>query len=219
MKLNQNNGKQISVDYLEGKETATAQEPGPEAHSDAEKKKTGKAKKAGEAYKEKYEEYHKKYEELHDQFLRLRAEFVNYRKRVEREKIEFSDYLKTEMIKRLLPVLDDFDHMLAKSEEGSNDQAVLEGAKMIYNKLYQTLKTEGLEKIEALGKEFDPQIHEAMMLQNTTEKKNHNKVLSVFQEGYMLRDRLVRPSKTVVGNYVEPEEENWFDPGEKSNQL
>lgn len=208
MKLNQNNGKQIPVDYLEEKDTATKQESESESQRETTKKKTGKGKKTGDSYKEKYEEYQKKYDELHDQFLRLRAEFVNYRKRVEREKIDFSDYLKTEMIKRLLPVLDDFDHMLTKTEEGTNEQTILEGAKMIYNKLYQTLKAEGLEKIEALGKEFDPQIHEAMMLQNTTEKENHNKVLSVFQEGYMLRDRLVRPSKTVVGNYVESEEKN-----------
>ncbi|MEJ2636692.1 MAG: nucleotide exchange factor GrpE [Calditrichia bacterium] len=105
------------------------------------------------------------------------------------------------MIKKILPVLDDFKHMLEKSGENAGEDSVLDGARMIYDKLNKILEAEGLSVIDALGQEFDPQIHEAMMIQKTAEKQNHNKIIGVFQEGYKIKDRLLRPTKVVVGNY------------------
>ena len=83
---------------------------------------------------------------LEENNLRLRAEFANYKRRIERENIEFAAFLKGEIIKELLPVFDDFRLMIEKSSEGDNEQTLLEGARMIYGKLTNVLEREGLEK-------------------------------------------------------------------------
>jgi len=197
--------KDIPVDFLEEEKKSGTQEETVSEMTESKKKAASK-KKTEDGYKKKYEEYKKKYEEMLDQYLRLRAEFANYKKRVEREKIEYSHFIKSEIIRNLLPVLDDFNHMLEKAGEGSNEKSVLEGARMIYEKFHQVLEAEGLEKIDSLGQEFDPQIHEAMMVQKTDKEEDHNKIISVFQEGYKVKDRLLRPSKVVVGKYEKSEE-------------
>ena len=127
---------------------------------------------------------------------------------MEREQIEFSDYVKREIVKKLLPILDDFEHMFKNPEIEAGNKSLWEGAKMIYDKLSLILSDFGVQKIQALGSEFDPQIHEAIMMQNTDRKDHNGKVISVFQEGYLLNDRLIRPSKVVVGQYFNPEEKN-----------
>ncbi|GAB4366789.1 MAG: nucleotide exchange factor GrpE [Calditrichia bacterium] len=214
MENKKGNGEEIPVNYIEEseKEDTSTVKSSPEKESKKKTKGTTTAEKEQINYKEKYLDLQNKYDVLNDQFLRLRAEFVNYKKRIERENIEYANYLKAEIMKALLPILDDFQHMIEKSGEGTNEQSVFEGAKLIYEKLYQTLVSLGLEKIEALGQEFDPQVHEAMMLQNTDNQANHNKIIGVLQEGYKFKDRLIRPSKAIVGNFVEepqpPEKKN-----------
>lgn len=219
MSKSKKNGKELSaeskdilVDYPEENEkTETAENEsetslGEKQKEEVRKKadKTGKSarlEKEKQEYKQQYEHYKKQYEDLNDQFLRLRAEFANYKKRVEREQIEYSDYLKAEIIKKLLPVVDDFNHMIEKSEGEGNEKSVVEGAKMINEKFSRTLTELGVEKIEARGKEFDPLLHEAMIMQKTDNADHHNKVINVFQEGYKIKDRLIRPSKVVVGTF------------------
>lgn len=193
--------KEIPVDFPEDDASTTVQENDQpsDGRESGEKVSSHKNKHEKDSYKKKYNDLNQKYTELNEQFLRLRAEFANYKKRVEREQLELADYIKGEFIKKLLPILDDFKHMLEKSGDNANEKSVLEGAKMIYDKFYQILRNEGLERIEALGKDFDPQIHEAMMMQKTDKPEEHHKVLSVFQDGYKLKDRLIRPSKVVVG--------------------
>jgi molecular chaperone GrpE (heat shock protein) len=138
----------------------------------------------------------------------LRAEFANYKRRVEREQIEFSEYLKGEVIKEFLVVFDDFDQMLQKSEGETNQQSVLEGAKIIYDKFIEVLKNQAVKKIEAVGSEFNPQYHEAMLMQPVDDENKSGKVIAVFQEGFTLNERLLRASKVIVGEFVEPEAKN-----------
>ncbi len=198
--------KDIPIDFPEEEVKTTEQNEsssGTDGEASAKSKAGEKEKKRGTDYKKLYQELNQKYEALNDQYLRLRAEFANYKRRVEREQLELADYIKGEFMKKLLPVLDDFNHMLEKSQQGANEQSVLEGAKMIYDKFYQILRSEGLEKIEALGQEFDPQIHEAMMMQKTDNRDDHHKVLNVFQDGYKIKDKLIRASKVVVGTFEE----------------
>ncbi len=140
---------------------------------------------------------------LEEQNLRLRAEFANYKRRVEKEKEEFALYIKAELFKKFLPVLDDFKNMIEKTQTGDNNQSVLDGVKLIYEKFQQILEREGMQKIEALGQDFDPEFHEALMLKPIEDESQHNKVVEVFQEGFMLKDRLLKPSKVVVGKYEE----------------
>ncbi len=142
-----------------------------------------------------------KIKELEDRLLRLQAEFLNYKRRVEKEQLELADYIKGELFKKIIPILDDFKAMMAHAEEGKNETSVLQGAKMIYQKLKEVLEKEGLEKIESLGQEFNPQLHEALMTRPTTEEKEHDRVVEVYQDGYKLKERLIRPSKVVVGKF------------------
>jgi len=111
----------------------------------------------GESIEEKIREYE-------EQNLRIRAEFANYKRRVEREQADFVMYFKGEILKNMLPVLDDFKMMFEKSSKGENEQSILDGAKLIYEKLQQILEKEGLTKVDALGEKFDPELHEALMM-------------------------------------------------------
>jgi molecular chaperone GrpE len=201
MNKSKKNGKDIPVEYLEENQNKDFQEF--TAEPEEERKNSTKVKSKTDKFKKLYDEAQEKYKVLNEQFLRFRAEFSNYKKRVEREQIEYSGYLKGELIKKILPILDDFNHMLEKSQENVNGELVLDGANLIYDKLFQILTNEGLEKIEASGEEFDPQIHEAMMIQKTSDENENNKVINVFQEGYRIGEKLLRPSKVIVGNYEE----------------
>lgn len=148
----------------------------------------------GESIEEKIKEYE-------EQNLRIRAEFANYKRRVEREQADFAMYFKGEILKNLLPVLDDFKMMFDKSTKGENEQSILDGAKLIYEKLQQILEKEGLTKVDALGENFDPELHEALMMKPIENEEEHDKVIEVFQDGFKLQDRLLRPSKVIVGKY------------------
>ncbi|MCB0265343.1 MAG: nucleotide exchange factor GrpE [Calditrichaeota bacterium] len=136
-----------------------------------------------------------------EQNIRLRAEFANYKKRIEREQIEFAVYLKGEVLKEFMPILDDFKMMLETAEKKENEESVLQGARMIYEKFLSLLKKQGVQIIEAVGEEFDPNLHEALMMQPTEDKSKHNRVLQVFQDGFTVGDKLLRPTKVIVGQY------------------
>lgn len=136
-----------------------------------------------------------------DKYLRLLAEFANYKKRVEREREETADYFRGDIIKKMLPVLDDFSLMLKKTADEENEVSLFDGAKLIFEKFTQILEKEGLTQIDAMGQAFDPEVHEALMMQPIADETNNNKVVDVFQEGYILRDKLLRPTKVVVGTF------------------
>ncbi len=200
-------GKEIEVEFIE-EEAKNDPDSAPDVEASEEKESHRKMKKSKDDSKRKSEEFQKKYEDLHEQFLRLRAEFANYKKRMEREQIEFSEYLKGEVVKKFLVILDDFDHMIQKSEGEENQKSLLEGAQMIYEKFIGVLKEQGIQRIEALDQEFNPELHEAMLMQPVENSDKNGKVIAVFQEGYVLNNRLLRPSKVVVGEYAEPEDKN-----------
>lgn len=193
--------KEIPVDYLEEEGSEKSEVESTESDISEHHETSNKRKKSKEDDKKKLNVYKKKYEELNEQFLRFRAEFSNYKKRVEREQIEYSDYLKGEFVKKLLPVLDDFDHMMDKSEGGDTKGLILEGAQMIHNKFLDILKEYGVEKIDSLGHEFDPQVHEALMMEKIDDQTKNGIIINVYQEGYKLREKLLRPSKVIVGEY------------------
>lgn len=123
---------------------------------------------------------------------RLRAEFENYKKRVEKEKLELSTLIKSQLIYNLLPVIDDFERLLNNSHSYSK-----EIIKLIYNKLMSILKEEGLQQIESVGKEFNPEIHEAVLTEHSGDDSN-NKILEEWQKGYLFKSKLLRPAKVKV---------------------
>ncbi|MGH1363006.1 MAG: nucleotide exchange factor GrpE [Calditrichia bacterium] len=140
---------------------------------------------------------------LEEQNLRLRAEFANYKKRIEREQIELAEYLKKNILMQILPVLDDFKMMLEKSGSTENEGGVLEGAGMIFENFQRILEKEGVKRINALGKTFDPLLHEAVMMKPVEKEEDKDRVVEVFQEGFTLNEKLLRPSKVVIGRSEE----------------
>jgi molecular chaperone GrpE len=133
--------------------------------------------------------------ELHDLLLRRQAEFENYRKRVERERSEFIQYASMEMVGSLLPVLDDFERAIKSGADPDSDYR--RGVELIYARLFDTLKKAGLEPIEAIGKDFDPNVHQAVVREERSDVPEHT-VLDVFQSGDNFKGKLLRPAMVKV---------------------
>ena len=146
-----------------------------------------------EPKKEERKEDNKKIEELTDSLKRLAAEFENYKKRVDKERIEFVKYAHAEVIARILPVLDSFELALKNT---TNTEKLIEGVKMIYAQLYSVLEAEGLKPIKATGEKFDPYKHEVLMKEESD--KPEGTVLEEFQKGYILNDKVLRFSKVKI---------------------
>jgi molecular chaperone GrpE len=132
---------------------------------------------------------------LVDRLARLQAEFENARKRASREQQEFRDYAVADTVKTFLPVLDSFE--LALRAEGGKKSEFRSGVELIYKQLQDALLKLGLQPIEAKGTQFDPHLHEAIEMVDTTEADDHE-VLDELQRGYKLKDRLVRPAMVRV---------------------
>lgn len=131
--------------------------------------------------------------------LRTTADFENFKKRVARERQEASKYLHESILKSLIPVLDNFDMALAASSEAqaSSVQSLQAGVRMIHQQLRNALREAGLEEIDATNKTFDPNWHEAVSQQETTEVPE-GQVVQQLRKGYKLRDRLLRPAGVIV---------------------
>lgn len=132
--------------------------------------------------------------DLQDLLLRRQAEFDNFRRRTERERAEFVQYAGSELVRDLLPMVDDFERAL-KVECASKDYA--RGIELIYNRMLDTLKKAGLEPIDTVGAGFDPHIHQAVERVHTDEAED-NTILSEFQRGYHFKGKLLRPSMVKV---------------------
>lgn len=132
--------------------------------------------------------------ELYDRVLRARAEFDNARRRAEREKSDFLQFASMDLVKDILPILDDFERAL-KVE--TSDCEYAKGIGLIYQRMFETLKKMGLEPIEAKGAQFDPNLHQAIERVHTKDAEDMT-VLDEFQRGYNFRGKLLRPSMVKV---------------------
>ncbi|MED0659108.1 nucleotide exchange factor GrpE [Bacillus smithii] len=150
-----------------------------------------------EKQNQKIKELETKLEEAENRYLRLLADFENYRRRVNIEKQASEKYRAQSLISDLLPVLDNFERALQVTVSDEQAKSLLQGMKMVYNGVLEALKKEGLEEIEAAGKEFDPNIHQAVMVAND-ETVGPNIVVEELQKGYKLKDRVIRPAMVKV---------------------
>jgi molecular chaperone GrpE len=135
-----------------------------------------------------------------DRLQRLQAEFINYRKRVEREREELYQLAKGDVIRTLLPVLDDMERM-ANSVQ-NNQVPSTEGLIFIYQKLKKTLIEHGLEEMLSIGERFNPEYHEAVATEET-EPEKAGLVIEEWEKGYRLGGKLLRASRVKVGQYAE----------------
>jgi len=132
---------------------------------------------------------------LIDRLARSQAEFDNARKRAAREQQEYRDYASAEAIKSLLPVIDNFERALSVSSSQSSEFRT--GIELIYKQLQDVLQKLGVKRLEAKGQPFDPRLHEAIEMVETDKAPDHS-VFEELQSGYMLKDRLLRPSMVKV---------------------
>jgi molecular chaperone GrpE len=181
-----------SPEATAGEETA---EEVPEGKEEAEEKTEGKAKTSffGKKKKDKKDQ---QIEELTDRLKRSMAEFDNFRKRTEKEKSSMYIVGAKEIIENMLPVVDNFERGLAQAPEGD---AFAEGMQMIYKQLMTTLEGLGVEVIEAVGKEFNPDFHNAVM-HVEDEEAGENIIVEEFQKGYTYKGFVVRHSMVKVAN-------------------
>jgi molecular chaperone GrpE len=183
----------------------TAQTQAAETVQKEEKKeKKGFIKK--DPKKEKIAELEKQVEELKNQvakdkddYIRLMAEFDNFRRRTSQEKLELVSVAAMDTIKGLLPVLDDCERAMSVLKDSNDSDAAKEGTELIYHKLLGYLQSKGLAVIEAAGKEFDTDLHEAVAQFPVQDEQMKGKVFDVVQTGYTLNGKVIRFAKVVVG--------------------
>lgn len=142
-----------------------------------------------------------KLEKEKDRYIRLFAEFDNYKKRVIKERQDLLKYSDKDILESLLPVLDDFDRAITELEKKKDDLSVLEGVKLIYNKLFNTLKDRGLTVIDVkAGDDFNIDYHEAITQVPSPDESLKGKIIDVVQKGYLLHEKVIRYAKVVIGN-------------------
>jgi molecular chaperone GrpE len=144
---------------------------------------------------EEIEERDRKLEEYLSTLQRLQAEFENYKKRAERERTEIVEQANAALVEKLLPVLDNFERAL--STESSDFHSLKKGVDMIFSQFRKALEGEGLSSIDALGEEFDPYYHEAVL--TACGDYEDDTVIEVLEKGYLFRNRCLRPSRVKVG--------------------
>lgn len=146
-----------------------------------------------------YEEKVKEYEDLEERSVRLHADFDNFRRRSLKEKQESLQFGHQNLVKDLLPAVDDLERALehGAQSEGSDVRGILDGVALVQRELLGALAKHGVTTIEAEGKTFDPTVHEAIG-QVPSAEVPPNTVLQVLQKGYLIRDRMVRPARVLV---------------------
>ena len=143
--------------------------------------------------------------EQKDSFVRLQAETDNFRKRLSREKDEFSQYANERLFKELIPIFDNLERAL---EDPSNDtKSLKEGLEMILKQFSAFLEKEKVEPIKAIGEKFDPMVHEALTSEEVNEHEE-NTIISEFVKGYTINNRVLRPSQVIISKKPSPEAEN-----------
>ncbi|HOD36863.1 MAG TPA: nucleotide exchange factor GrpE [Syntrophales bacterium] len=138
----------------------------------------------------------------YDRYLRAAADLENYKKRMAREHAELVKYGNEKLIRDLIPILDSLDRALKQTNDAPAEvQAFSDGLKLIEAQFMACLQKHGVERIEARGKDFDPNFHEAVMMIESEEFEN-NKVIEDFETGYLLNGRLLKPAKVSVSKRV-----------------
>jgi len=135
-------------------------------------------------------------DDYHDRWLRKSAEFDNYRKRIDRERREHGDQAVTAMLLELIRVVDDFDRALTV-DAGESGAAYRKGVELIHAKLNDLLKKHGVRPMDAVGADFDPNLHQAVMQEESPGRRD-GEVIEEMQKGYMMGDRLLRPAMVKV---------------------
>jgi len=135
--------------------------------------------------------------QLRERLIRLQADFENFKKRMDRERVDHFRYATAELVGRILPVLDNFERAMAAARPGASGNALVEGIMLVQRQLITELEAEGLKAMDCVGETFDPELHEAVATDAESPMAPHA-VTEVFQRGYFLHDRVLRPAMVRV---------------------
>lgn len=188
----------IEKDQDQTAQTAERQKNGnaPESLPPADSQELAQESQGGVSRQE-YDRVSQDRDALLDRLARLQAEFENYRKRNAREQAEFRDYAVADAVKNFLPVRDNFDLALRTQNTETADQALRSGIELIRKQLEDALTRLGVQAVPAQGKTFDPRVHEAIEMVESSDHGDHE-VIEELQRGYKLKDRLLRPAMVRV---------------------
>jgi molecular chaperone GrpE len=177
----------------EGSTEATKAQPEEVPHKDSKRKKAKKEKEIIEGLEQKVNE-------LNDKYLRLFAEFENYRKRALSERLELIKTASEDVIRQMLPVIDDFQRALKAMEAHESIDSFKEGTELIYNKMKTILDQKGLKEMNTIGEVFDTDLHEAITTIPAPSEEMKGKIVEEVQKGYTLNGKVIRYAKVIVGN-------------------
>ena len=190
--------KEAEAEKEEAAEENEAEEAEEEtAEADSEDAEEPKEKKGLFGKKEKKDPLKEKIQELQDKYVRQVAEFDNFRKRTDKEKSQMFEQGQANVLEKILPVVDNFERGLASSPEDEQGKAFADGMNMIYQQLMKQLEDLGVSPSEALGQEFDPNLHNAVM-QVASEEYESGVVAQELQKGYKFHDTVLRHSMVAV---------------------
>ena len=178
-------------------------EPTVESVSMKEEKGKNETKEV-EELKKKLEEKEKEAKENYDRFLRMAADLENYKKRATKEKEDYVKFSNEDLIKAILPFIDNLERAVNHAEKVNDTGVMIEGVRLTIQQILQALNKFGLSSFESVGKPFDPAMHEAMLVVET-DQHEPNQVLEEFQKGYLLYHRLLRPASVSVTKLPEKE--------------
>jgi len=137
--------------------------------------------------------------ELQDKYIRLAAEYDNYRRRTAKERLDLLRSAGEDILLNILPVVDNFERAMAAASTSTDVDAVKLGIELIYNKFTEFLKQKGIKEIESVGKDFDVDLHEAIVKIPAPDQDMKGKVVDVVEKGYYLNEKIIRYAKVVVG--------------------
>jgi len=156
-------------------------------------------------------------DEVLGKLQRISADYANFQKRSVKQIADTISYEKENIIKTLLPALDNFEHTLQNAHSAENVDVFVKGIQIIYDQLLGILKSHSVEQIKAVGEKFDPALHQAVM-QRVEPDREENIVLEEFQKGYKLNSRVIRPSKVVVNKLPAEQAARQTEGGEQEPQ-
>ncbi|MEW6334166.1 MAG: nucleotide exchange factor GrpE [Thermodesulfobacteriota bacterium] len=197
-------------DHLPGKGISDEPVPGKEAAAGEDD--MGEKQSKEEELMSRLQETEKAAAENYDRYLRVMAEFDNYRKRAVREKADAVKFGNENLLRDILPLMDNIDRAMDHACNSNDFDAFKQGLKMLQDQLMVCLQKHGVEQIEAVGKDFDPHVHEAMM-QVDSKEHEERKVVGEFERGYLLNGRLLRPAKVSVCRKSRDDREDCFENG------
>lgn len=161
-------------------------------------KKEPEKKQSSEETEKKLSDLQKKYDELEDKYLRAEAEMQNMTKRFKKEQQQLLKYEGQDLIREILPVIDNLNRALQIDVKENGSEQLKRGIEMVQRDMEKALKDNDVTKIEALGQTFDPTLHQAVKAVPVEEGQKSETIVEVYQDGYMLKDRVLRPAMVVV---------------------